>query len=273
MTLDMYIPFSSYQSDVAYLFLLFRSQWRITTSERLEVSDRGRMDYSRIRARNTKLVDSIRSQSKRASISLNHALYSKQGALASHRYQLKEVGREQKRLEAQLVEIRRQGGTTGGRLPPRMTHNDRNSSAKTSETGSSTNEKSAPELPSIGRAPGSRESGVRASIADVNMTAAKERVTQRLVGMKDAPQERRKSCNDHEEQDRMTIRTPMHNHDGSLRTVHLMPDFKTAYREAKKARYVRTYPGKQWFEKELSIGDIFDKNLKEKTLLMYSPFD
>ncbi|XP_072016389.1 uncharacterized protein [Amphiura filiformis] len=45
--------------------------------------------------------------------------------------------------------------------------------------------------------------------------------------------------------------------DGHVRTVHLLPDPEEAYREAKKARYLRWGKGSNPMEKELTVGEIF----------------
>lgn len=127
------------------------------------------------------------------------------------------------------------------------------------------------------------------SIADADYGVAKEKVEQRLLleetrrkgtasdvstelqkRLSQAGRVRKESSS--RDDDDLNFDGTLYNPDGSLRTVHMLPDFKAAFREAKKARYVRTR-GKQWFEKELSIKDIFDKNLKEKTLVLYSSFD
>jgi hypothetical protein len=208
-------------------------------------------------------------------MSLNNSLYSKQGALDRHRYELREVNKEKRRIEEQLARIRSKGVTTGGVLPPRSVLREppeRVSSARSTETEKSKEEN--PHNTVFPTVPGSRRSRQRASIADMDLAAAKERVAQRLSERTHEALERRKSCasDDESETEEERMRTPTHNPDGSLRTVFLLPDFRAAYREAKKARYLRTR-GKQWFEKELSIRDIFDKSLKEKTHIIYSPFE
>lgn len=50
----------------------------------------------------------------------------------------------------------------------------------------------------------------------------------------------------------------MHNPDGTLRTVHNMPTFESAWEEAQKARYIRSKHTLER-ERELSINEIFDK--------------
>lgn len=62
--------------------------------------------------------------------------------------------------------------------------------------------------------------------------------------------------------------TLKYNPDGSLRTVHCLPDFMKSFREAMKARYVR-FKTKQWFEETFTIEQIFDMKNKEKTLILY----
>nr|KAG5703026.1 hypothetical protein BaRGS_016187 [Batillaria attramentaria] len=49
-----------------------------------------------------------------------------------------------------------------------------------------------------------------------------------------------------------------YNPDGSLRTVHKMPDFNTSYDEASKARYIRHRKVLDR-EKELSVNEVFEK--------------
>jgi hypothetical protein len=53
-----------------------------------------------------------------------------------------------------------------------------------------------------------------------------------------------------------------YNPDGSLRTVHTLPDFQSSLREAMKARYLRM-KGAQWIERELSTSEIFGKRSKK----------
>ena len=48
-----------------------------------------------------------------------------------------------------------------------------------------------------------------------------------------------------------------YNPDGSLRTMHTMPDFSQSVAEAKKARYIR-HKEKQSYETELSVREIFE---------------
>ncbi|PVD22444.1 hypothetical protein C0Q70_18257 [Pomacea canaliculata] len=50
-----------------------------------------------------------------------------------------------------------------------------------------------------------------------------------------------------------------YNPDGSLRTVHKMPDFNTSYAEASKARYIRHTRAIE-NERELQTHEIFDKS-------------
>ena len=50
----------------------------------------------------------------------------------------------------------------------------------------------------------------------------------------------------------------VYNADGSLRTVHNLPDFVQSYEQARKARYIRSKENLEK-EKELSIKQIFDK--------------
>lgn len=52
-----------------------------------------------------------------------------------------------------------------------------------------------------------------------------------------------------------------YNPDGSLRTVHVLPDFGSRWSEAKKARYIR-HKYKPDHEKELSVKEMFDKDGK-----------
>ena len=47
-----------------------------------------------------------------------------------------------------------------------------------------------------------------------------------------------------------------YNPDGSLRTVHVLPDPDASFREARKARYIRNR-GPEWEERALSVSDIF----------------
>ena len=49
------------------------------------------------------------------------------------------------------------------------------------------------------------------------------------------------------------------NPDGSVRTMHTMPDFQDSIKEALKARYVRM-PNKRAFEREMSISECWSKN-------------
>ena len=49
-----------------------------------------------------------------------------------------------------------------------------------------------------------------------------------------------------------------YNPDGSLRTMYRKQDFKKSIAEAKKARYIR-HKEKQWFEKELTVQQIFEQ--------------
>lgn len=55
-----------------------------------------------------------------------------------------------------------------------------------------------------------------------------------------------------------------YNPDGSLRTVHTLPDFQSSLREAMKARYLRM-KGAQWIERELSTSEIFAKKSSKRT--------
>lgn len=50
-----------------------------------------------------------------------------------------------------------------------------------------------------------------------------------------------------------------YNPDGSLRTVHKMPDFNASYAEASKARYIRHTRAIE-NERELQTHEIFDKS-------------
>ena len=61
--------------------------------------------------------------------------------------------------------------------------------------------------------------------------------------------------------DGLTFDADLYHPDGRLRTLHRMPDFLSTIKQAKKARYVR-HKEKQWFEKELSIGEIFPLSRK-----------
>ena len=55
-----------------------------------------------------------------------------------------------------------------------------------------------------------------------------------------------------------------YNPDGSLRTVHTLPDFTLSFNEAVKARYLRSRQ-KQWFERELSVSECWtSQNLSWK---------
>ena len=56
------------------------------------------------------------------------------------------------------------------------------------------------------------------------------------------------------------------NPDGSVRTRNAMPDFKKTMKEAQKARYVR-HKEKQWFEKELTVGEIFNKDTEQQEVV------
>ena len=49
-----------------------------------------------------------------------------------------------------------------------------------------------------------------------------------------------------------------YNPDGSVRTVHVMPDFKVSWTEAKKARYIR-HKEKPAHEKELTVNQMFSR--------------
>ena len=51
----------------------------------------------------------------------------------------------------------------------------------------------------------------------------------------------------------------VYNADGSLRTVHQLPDFDDSYQQARKARYCRSKEHLER-ERELGIKEIFDKS-------------
>ena len=51
-----------------------------------------------------------------------------------------------------------------------------------------------------------------------------------------------------------------YNPDGSLRTMYRKQDFKKSIAEAKRARYIR-HKEKQWFEKELTVQQIFERGI------------
>ena len=53
----------------------------------------------------------------------------------------------------------------------------------------------------------------------------------------------------------------VYNADGSIRTVHNLPDFDQSYEQAKKARYIRSKDNKER-ETELTVKQIFAKNKK-----------
>ena len=50
-----------------------------------------------------------------------------------------------------------------------------------------------------------------------------------------------------------------YNPDGTIRTMHLLPDFSSSLEEAMKARYIR-HTEKQWFERELNVTEIFQND-------------
>ena len=88
-------------------------------------------------------------------------------------------------------------------------------------------------------------------------------------GKRNKNSKNKKSAKEDEDSKEPAFDAMKYNPDGTLRTVHVMPDFKNSFHEAKKARYIRNKE-RQWFEKELSIREIFDRNKKEKTLVLFS---
>lgn len=50
-----------------------------------------------------------------------------------------------------------------------------------------------------------------------------------------------------------------YNPDGSIRTMHILPDLSGSLEEAKKARYIR-HLDKQWYDKELKVNEIFEES-------------
>ena len=56
-----------------------------------------------------------------------------------------------------------------------------------------------------------------------------------------------------------------YNPDGSLRTMHVLPDFQESLHEALKARYLRSRY-KQWYEREMSVSECWsEQNLPSKS--------
>ncbi len=72
-------------------------------------------------------------------------------------------------------------------------------------------------------------------------------------------QKKKKKSKGDEEEERNSFDRLRYNPDGSLRTVHMMPDFQESITQAMKARYVR-HKCKQWYERELSVKEILAKD-------------
>ena len=84
-------------------------------------------------------------------------------------------------------------------------------------------------------------------------------VTKEVSQKPSKKQKTKKKKSDDQESDIPKFDSYRYNPDGSVRTMHQLPDFLESLKEAQKARYLRQ-KDKQWYEKELTVRDIFENS-------------
>ena len=233
------------------------------------------MNQSHIKERNYRMVETLRQQNMREQRRLNDRLTNRQGMKAAYNYEIASVSYEQRKLRQEMLKIKQSTPasaqvwtsktgrpSTGPGRPIRTPSNNHvilpgQSAAPTTGHVQQTH-RLVIDNSSGSTAPQTMQLPVlHSKQPEVSVQVESKSKSSRSVSDSNAPYNQVKP--------EMKAGSEKTSPDATPRPRPAQ-DFKKTMKEAQKARYVR-HKEKQWFERELTVGEIFNKDIEQHNVV------